>query len=313
MLPPLIVIVGPTAAGKTALSLELAERFNGVIVSADSRCVYRGMDIGTAKPTPAEQARVPHHLLDVVAPDAAWTLADYQAAATQAIHAAHAAGQVPFLVGGTGQYIHAVTQGWQPPPHDDTGTLRAELEQQLAHEGLAGLVARLHAVDPASAEHIDTRNPRRVVRALEVALLTGQSFVALRRQSPPPWRILQLGVNWPRPELYARVDTRLHAMLAAGWLEETRALHAQGYAWNLPALSAVGYQQLGAYLRGELAWEDTVRHIRAATHQLVRRQANWFKATDPAIHWFNPPDFPAMHRLVAHFVAHFVAATAPPT
>ncbi len=309
MLPPLIVIVGPTAAGKTALSLELAERFNGVIVSADSRCVYRGMDIGTAKPTPAEQARVPHRLLDVVDPDAPWTLADYQTAATQAIHAAHAAGQVPFLVGGTGQYIHAVTQGWQPPPHDDTGAVRAALEQHLEREGLAGLVSRLQAVDPDSARTIDTRNPRRVVRALEVALLTGQSFVALRRQAPPPWRILQLGVNWPRPALYARVDARLHAMLAAGWLEETRALHARGYAWHLPSLSAVGYQQLGAYLRGEHPWEDTVRHIRAATHQLVRRQANWFKATDPALHWFNPPDSPAIYRLVAHFLA----GTTPPT
>lgn len=302
LLPPLITLIGPTAAGKTALSLTLAERFNGVVVSADSRCVYRGLDIGTAKPTPAEQARVPHHLLDVVNPDEPWALADYQMAATAAITEAHCAGRVPFLVGGTGQYIHAVTQGWQPPPHDDTGALRAELEAQLAGEGLPALVARLQAVDPDSARQVDTRNPRRVVRALEVALLTGESFVAQRRQAPPPWRILHIGVNWPRPLLYARVDARIDAMLTAGWLEETRALHAQGYGWHLPALSAVGYKQLGAYLRGECSWEDAVRHIRAATRQLARRQANWFKADDPAIHWFTPPDEAAILRLVAEFL-----------
>lgn len=301
-LPPLITLIGPTAAGKTALSLELAERFNGVIVSADSRCVYRGMDIGTAKPTPAEQARVPHRLLDVVNPDDPWALADYQAAATQAIHAAHAAGQVPFLVGGTGQYIHAVTQGWQPPPHDSTGALRAELEQHLEREGLAGLVARLHAVDPDSARAIDTRNPRRVVRALEVALLTGASFVAQRLRSAPPWRILHLGLNWPRPLLYERVDQRIDSMLAAGWLDETRQLHAR-YGWHVPALSAVGYQQLGAYLRGESTWENTVQHIRAATRQLVRRQANWFKATDPNIAWFNPQAVQTLSQRVAAHLA----------
>lgn len=281
----LLVLVGPTAVGKTAAALELAERLNGEIVSADSRYLYRGMDIGTAKPTPAEQARVPHHLIDVTTPDQPWSLAQYQAAAYTAIDGILARGRVPLLVGGTGQYIRAILEGWVIPPGGETPAVRQELEATLAQAGLAPLVAQLQALDPASAAQVDVRNPRRVLRALEVVLTTGNSFMAQRQKNPPPYRVVQLGLALPRPTLYARIDARVDAMLAAGLVAEVLGLLALGYGWELPAMSALGYRQIGAYLRGEATLAEAVQAIKRDTHVFVRRQANWFKPTDPQIRW----------------------------
>ena len=283
----ILVLVGPTAVGKTALAIELAQRLDGEIVSADSRCLYRGMDIGTAKPTPEERACVPHHLIDVTTPDRPWTLIQFQAAAFAALEAIQARGRWALLVGGTGQYIRAVTEGWQIPPGEPDGALRAELEAALAREGVEALAARLRSVDPESAASIDVRNPRRVIRALEVALTTGASFVSQRRKTAPPFASIILGLNRPRPELYARIDTRIDAMLAAGLADEVRALAAQGYGWDLPAMSALGYKQMGAYVRGECDLAEAVRRIKHDTRVFVRRQANWFKPADPAIRWFD--------------------------
>jgi tRNA dimethylallyltransferase len=280
-----IVLVGPTAVGKTAAAIDLAEALGGEIISADSRYLYRGLDIGTAKPTPAEQARARHHLIDVTDPDQPWTLAQYQAAAAEALRAIRARGRVPLLVGGTGQYIKALTEGWVIPPSPEDGAARRELEQTLAQDGLAALVERLRAVDPASAQVVDLQNPRRVIRALEVALVTGESFVAQRRRAPPPFATLTLGLTLPRPELYARIDARVDAMIAAGWVAEVRGLVARGYGWELPALSALGYQQIGLYLQGKWDLAAAIRHIKSATRTFVRRQANWFKLADPQIHW----------------------------
>jgi tRNA dimethylallyltransferase len=283
----LVVIVGPTAVGKTAVSIQLAERLGGEIVSADSRYLYAGMDIGTAKPAPGERARVPHHLIDVTTPDRPWTLAQVQAAALAAIRDIHGRGKLPLLVGGTGQYVRAITEGWQAPGGAPSRELRAELEAELARGGVEALAARLRGVDPDSAAQIDVRNPRRVIRALEVALSTGRSFVAQRRKSPPPFAATVIGLTLPRPELYARVDARVDAMLAAGLVDEVRRLVARGYAWSLPALSALGYRQIGAYLRGECDLAEAARRIRHDTRVFVRRQANWFRLTDPAIRWFD--------------------------
>ena len=284
---PLLVLVGPTAVGKTAFAIELAQRLGGEIVSADSRCLYTGMDIGTAKPTPAERVQAPHHLIDVTTPDRPWTLAQFQAAACAAIQAIQGRGRWALLAGGTGQYIRAVVEGWQMPPGEPDGALRAELEAQLAREGVGALAARLQSVDPESAARIDLRNPRRVVRALEVALNTGASFVAQRRKAAPPFTSRLFGLTRPRPELYARIDARVEAMLAAGLVEEVKALAAQGYGWDLPAMSALGYKQIGQYLRGECDLPEAVRRIKQATRLFVRRQANWFKPTDPGIRWFD--------------------------
>ncbi|MBI3761416.1 MAG: tRNA (adenosine(37)-N6)-dimethylallyltransferase MiaA, partial [Chloroflexi bacterium] len=232
----LVVIVGPTAAGKTAISIELAERVAGgaEIVSADSRTFYRGMDIGTAKPSPADRARVPHHLVDVTDPDRPWSLAKFQRAAFDAIEAIQSCGRVPLLVGGTGQYVRAIVEGWTVPGGEPDLALRARLEAEGALDA-DKLHARLAELDPAAAAKIDPRNVRRAARALEYALTTGAPISQRQRKQPPPYPILQIGLTLPRPALYARIDARVDAMIEAGLVEEVRALAAKGYSWDLPA------------------------------------------------------------------------------
>jgi tRNA dimethylallyltransferase len=285
---PLVVIVGPTAAGKTALSIELAEASGGEIVSADSRQIYRGMDIGTAKATMEEQARVPHCLLDVVAPNQVLSLAEYQAMAYAAIAGIHARGRLPFLVGGTGQYIHAVIEGWRIPEVAPQTELRAELQMKARSEGAAALHAWLAALDPTAAARIDYRNIRRVIRALEVCLVTGQPITELQRKNPPPYGILQIGVTRPRPELYARIDRRVQRMIGAGLVDEVRRLADAGYDWELPAMTGLGYRQIGEYLRDEVTLEEAIARIKKGTRRFVQQQYNWFRLDDPAIRWVDP-------------------------
>ena len=284
----LVVIVGPTAAGKTALSIELAAALGGEIVSADSRQIYRGMDIGTAKATPEQRARVPHHLLDVVNPDDVLTLAEYQRLAYTAIDEILARGRLPILVGGTGQYIHAVIEGWSIPAVAPRPELRAELEQKAQVEGAAALHGWLAQLDPTAASHIDYRNVRRVIRALEVCLVTGQPITELQRKNPPAYRIKQFGVMRPREELYARIDARVDRMIEDGLVEEVRRLVAAGYGWELPAMSGLGYRQIGQYLRGEVTLAEAIALIKKQTRRFVHQQQTWFRADDPTIHWLEP-------------------------
>jgi tRNA dimethylallyltransferase len=287
---PLVVLLGPTAVGKTDLAIQLAERLDGEIVSADSRLFYRGMDIGTAKPTPAEQARVPHHLIDVADPQETWSLVAFQQAAQHVIDQIHTRGRLPLLVGGTGQYLRAVTEGWQAPPAQPDPRLRAALEAWAGEIGPHGLHVRLASLDPQAGRQIDPRNLRRTIRALEVILSTGQPFSIQRQRGEAAYNILTLGLTRPRPELYARIDARIEAMVAAGLVDEVRGLLAQGYSPDLPALSAIGYQQVIDYLRGKTTLEEAVMLIKRLTRQFVRRQANWFKESDPQIHWFTVGD-----------------------
>jgi len=283
---PLVVIVGPTAVGKTELTIQLAERLGGEIVSADSRLFYRRMDIGTAKPTPEERGRVPHHLIDVADPDETWSLTLFQRAARQAIAEIHAHGRLSILVGGTGQYVRAITEGWQVPPQKPDHRLRERLEVWAEQIGNKGLHERLAVVDAEAAAKIDHRNLRRTIRALEVVLRTGRRFSAQRRRGEPPYEVLQIGLNRPRSELYQRIDARIEAMFAAGLVNEVRGLLEAGYAPDLPSFSAIGYRQVIDHLRGEYSLEEAVRRMKRLTRQFVRRQANWFKADDPQIHWF---------------------------
>ncbi len=284
--PPLIVIVGPTAVGKTEVSIQLAERLDGEIISADSRLFYRGMDIGTAKPTSAERLRIPHHLLDVANPNEIWSLAVFQRAAEDALADIQRRGKLPFLVGGTGQYIHAVTHGWAPPATEPDARLRAVLEKLATSQGKDWLHRRLALLDPPAAETIDPRNLRRTVRALEVIFSTGRRFSDQRGQADTPYRLLMIGLIRPRPELYARVDTRIDAMFAAGLLDEVGGLLARGYSPDLPTMTAIGYRECALVLRGEMSLEDAKVRMRRLTRVFVRRQANWFKAQDAEIHWF---------------------------
>ncbi|HIE57420.1 MAG TPA: tRNA (adenosine(37)-N6)-dimethylallyltransferase MiaA [Anaerolineales bacterium] len=284
--PPLIVILGPTAVGKTETALQLAETLNGEIISADSRLFYRGMDIGTAKPSPAELERVPHHLVDVAAPDETWSLAMFQRAARAAIAEIHARERLPLLVGGTGQYIRAVTEAWEIPEAAPDFRLREALENWAVSVGPDGLHARLAEVDPDAAARIDPRNLRRTIRALEVILLTGERFSTQKSRGEAPYRVLQLGLTRPRPELYARIDARIEAMLSAGFVDEVRTLLAAGYSPDLPAMSAIGYRQVVQYLQGEIDLDEAVMLMKRFTRRFVRRQANWFKLDAPDIRWF---------------------------
>ena len=289
---PLIVIVGPTAVGKTALALHLAETLDGEVVSADSRLFYCGMDIGTAKPKPEERARVPHHLIDIAAPDETVGLAEFHEQATAAITAIHARGKLPLLVGGTGQYVRAVVEGWRVPRVPPDQDLRAELEAQAEREGEGALHARLAQLDPAAAEKIDPRNVRRVIRALEVCLVTGQPISEQQGREPPPYRIKQIGLTMEREALYARADERIEAMMAAGLEDEVRRLVEAGYGWELPAMSGLGYVQFKPCFAGEVVLEDVVVEIKRATRRFIRHQYNWFRLNDPDIQWFDVAEAP---------------------
>jgi tRNA dimethylallyltransferase len=259
---------------------------NGEIVSADSRLFYRGMDIGTAKPTPEELRSVPHHLIDVADPGTTWSLALFQQAAAASIAAIHARGHLPMLVGGTGQYIHAVTHGWTPPVTSPDAHLRAELEAQADEKGYLALHSELKKLDPAAAEKIDPRNVRRTIRALEVIRLTGRKFSEQRGKTVSPYRLLTIGLTRPRPELYARVDARIESMFAAGLLDEVQRLLDSGCSPELPTMSAIGYRECLDVLAGRMDVEQAKIEMRRLTRIFVRRQANWFKLEDPSIHWF---------------------------
>ncbi len=280
---PLLVLVGPTAVGKTSLSLQLAAEFNGEIVSADSRLFYKGMNIGTAKPGEAEQALVPHHLIDVCDPDETVGLAQYQRLTYAAIDQIHGNGRLPILVGGTGQYVRAIVEGWGIPevaPQPD-------LRQALASLGGPELARWLRFLDPVAAEKLDPRNVRRVIRALEVTLVKGRPISDLQRKSPPPYRICQIGLHRERESLYARIDWRVDTMMADGLLAELIGLRDAGYGRSLPSMSGLGYRQLWAYLEGEMGLDEAVERIKFETHRFARQQATWFRHDDPVIHWFD--------------------------
>jgi len=304
-LPPLIAIVGPTAVGKTALSIRLAEAVGGEIVSADSRQVYRGMDIGTAKATPEEQARAPHHLIDIVSPDEPLSLAQFQEISYLAIEGIIARARVPLLTGGTGQYVMAVLEGWQIPRVPPQEDLRRKLYEDAEDLGADALHGRLAALDPEAAESIDARNVRRVVRALEVCLVTGQPISEQQGKSPPPYRLLIIGLRLPRPELYARIDRRVEHMFEQGLEAEVQELLAEGYGFDLPAMSGVGYGQFEDYMAGEASLDEVKQEIQRATRRFVRHQANWFRGDDPRIHWFEaqPDPFPLVLKVAKEFLA----------
>lgn len=298
---PLIAIVGPTAVGKSALALRLAQEFRGEIVSADSRQIYRGMDIGTAKPNAAERQRVPHHLIDLVNPNVTFTLAEYQRLAYAVIAQIHARGNVPFLVGGTGLYVRAVLEGLTIPRVAPNPARRQELECQDA----ATLYARLRQLDPRAAARIDPRNKRRVIRALEVCEAAGAPISALQQTRAPNYRILRIGLTMPREQLYARIHARVEQMLAAGLIEEVRALLARGYAPTLPAMSGLGYRHIAAYLNGTLTRAEALRLLQRDTRRFARHQYSWFRLDDARIRWHNlaEPCDAAIRATVAEFLA----------
>jgi tRNA dimethylallyltransferase len=283
---PLVVIVGPTAVGKTELAIQLAERLNGEIISADSRLFYRGMDIGTAKPSPDEMARVPHHLIDVANPDETWSLAIFQQKAREVIAELHQKNKLPFLVGGTGQYIRAVTEGWTPPEVLPDPRLRDILETLAAQNSPQWLHDKLRILDPVSADKIDARNVRRTIRALEVIFTSGRPFSIQRGATMSDYQLITIGLKRPRPELYARIDERIESMFANGLLDEVAKLLALGYSADLPGMSAIGYREAVAVIQNKMTLDDAKIQMKRFTRVFVRRQGNWFKEEDAQIKWF---------------------------
>jgi tRNA dimethylallyltransferase len=283
-----VAIVGPTAVGKSAVALSVAEDLGGEIVSLDSRQMYRGLDIGTAKPSRDDLARVRHHLVDVADPTTALTLDGVQTLAQRAIDDITARGRRPLVVGGTGQYVAAVLEGWQIPRVTPDPALRAELETYAATHGYEALHTRLGEADPVAAARIDARNVRRVVRALEVYTLTGRRISELQARGPGTHDVVRIGLTRARAELYARVDARIDAMIAAGLEAEVRGLVAAGIGFDLPAMSAVGYREWRGLVAGQIDRAEVVRLIRHDTRRLVRSQMTWFRLDDPGIRWFDP-------------------------
>lgn len=296
----LIVIAGPTATGKTQVALALARRLDAEIVCADSRTVYRGLDIGTAKPTLVERAMVPHHVLDVADPGEPFTLADYQRLALEAIDGIHDRGRTAVLAGGTGLYIRAVVDRTAVPAAAPDWDLRERLAAAEREGGPGTLHRRLQQIDPAAASRIHPRNLRRVIRALEVWEATGTTMSALQAQvrdgrwaaGTPAGPLRMAALTLERARLHERIDRRIDSQLSAGLIEEVRTLLQAGYDRALPAMQGVGYKEIAAYLEGEVSLETAIAQVRRNTRRYAKRQWTWFRA-DPRYRWIDVDDQPA--------------------
>jgi tRNA dimethylallyltransferase len=284
LLPPTVVIAGPTGVGKTALSLRLADELPVEIVSADSRQVYRDLDVGTAKVTVQERQRAVHHLIDIVEPTEVFTVVQFQERGRQALEAIRARERVALIVGGTGHYVQALTERFSVPRVEPDWQLRAELEADAAREGPEALHARLAALDPLAAHRIPASNVRRVIRALEVVIHTGRPFSEQSRSRTRPVPALRLALTMDRQRLYDIVDRRVDTMMADGWLDEVRALIERGVSMTSPPMSGSGYRELAAALRGELTLDEAVQRARFSVHAYIRRQYIWLRR-QPDFEW----------------------------
>jgi tRNA dimethylallyltransferase len=284
---PLIVIVGPTAVGKTNFSIKLAQKLNAEIISADSRYFYKGMDIGTAKPTILEMEGIRHHLIDVSEPEQTWSLAEFQKTTYKIISEIHSRDSIPLLVGGTGQYIKCIVEGWEMPEQARDDRLREILESEVKFKGNDFLYAYLEKVDPKAAAIIDPRNIRRTLRAIEVILRTGQRFSDQRKIIASPYSRKIIGLIRNRVDLYKRIDQRIDNMIANGLIQEVKNLLIKGHSAQTSSMSAIGYREICRFINGEISLDEAVVLMKRNTRQFVRRQANWFKEDDPNIKWFN--------------------------
>ncbi|QJA06622.1 tRNA (adenosine(37)-N6)-dimethylallyltransferase MiaA [Thermosulfurimonas marina] len=301
--PRVVAVVGPTGVGKSALAIELAERFGGEVVNFDSVQVYRGLDIGTAKPGPEERSRVPHHLFDFLEPWEEFNAAAYAEKAQRVVREIVARGRLPVLAGGTGLYLKALLHGLFPV--EVPREIREALRQRLEKAGLSALYAELSRVDPEAARRIHPHDRVRVLRALEVFYATGRPFSALAREHAfreSRFQALKIGLYLPREELYRRLEARVEEMLSRGLLEEVRGLLSRGLSPELKPLQSIGYRHMIAYLTGKLPWEEAVRLMKRDTRRYAKRQLTWFRA-DPEVHWFQPQEKEKIFRLVEKFLS----------
>ncbi len=283
----LVAIVGPTAIGKSKLALQLASDFGAEIVSADSRQVYRYMDIGTNKPTLDDQKSIPHHLIDVVNPDDDFNLANYLNMARRVIQDIQQRGKLPLLVGGSGLYVWSIIEGWKIPNVPPNRDLRRKLEIKAREQGSQALYQQLREIDPVTTEKIDPRNIRRIIRALEIYQLSGQLPSLVRQKQAPRFPIFVIGLTAERSELYHKIDQRVNKMINRGLVEEVKELMHKGYSLSLPSMSGIGYKQIGDFLSGSVSLPKAVERIKYETHRLARHQYAWFRPSDARINWLD--------------------------
>ncbi len=284
---PIIFIVGPTASGKSRLAMTLARRFDGELINADSRQVYRLMDIGTAKPSPSDREKVHHHLVDICDPGDEFNLASFLSMSRTAIHEILGRGRLPIVAGGSGQYVWGLLEGWQVPAAAPQPQFRRDMLEEAQRNGPMSVYQQLESAAPDRAAQLDPRNLRRVIRALEVFHFRQPSGSTPEQERRPMDNCLVIGLTMPRQELYRRIDQRVDSMLESGFVEEVKALAAQGHMMGQGPLSSPGYRELGQYLAGEISLEEAVQRTKFQTHRLARRQYTWFKLTDPRINWLN--------------------------
>lgn len=280
-LTPVVAVVGATASGKTGLGIAIARHFNGEIISADSRQIYTLMDIGTAKPTTAERASAPHHLIDFIDPAQPFSLSDYQRRATETIKgmfSSQTKSHLPILVGGTGLYINAVTQNYALPESKPDLDLREKLEKIAHDEGKEAVHSILQKLDPEAAANIHANNLRYVVRAIEIATHTNKPKADVT--NPSEFHTLYLTIDWPREELYDRINRRIDQQISEGLIDETKQLLSL-YSADLPSMSSLGYKEIGEYLAGHITLEFAVEQFKQHTRNYAKRQLTWFRKIKP--------------------------------
>jgi tRNA dimethylallyltransferase len=283
----LVAIVGPTAVGKSRLAITVARRFNGEIINADSRQIYKYMDIGTAKPGLAERGEVTHHLLDIIEPDQPYSLALFQKSALNCISDIQRKGALPVLVGGSGQYIWSVLEGWNIPAVEPDPLFREEMARRAESEGVENLYRELEEIDPAGASLMLPNNLRRIVRALEIYRKTGVPPSSQREKKGLPYPVMVVGLTAERERLYNLIDRRTEAMVAAGFIDEVKSLLKMGYDGGLPSMSSLGYRQMIDHLSGRIELNKAVQSIKYETHRFARSQYAWFHPADARIKWFD--------------------------
>lgn len=298
-----LAVVGPTASGKSALGLQLAAQFSGAIISADSMQVYRQMDIGTAKPSLAEQRSVPHHLLDILGPEQPYDAGRFVADADRAIEQVHQSGLVPIVVGGTHLYLKALIHGLIPTPDVDI-ELKQRLYERLKLEGVAPLYQELCEVDPLTAQRLEPMDSSRVVRALSVWLSTGRSITDWHEEhefKEQRYQPFYIAVQWEREQLYQRINQRVEHMVQSGLVEETQGLLGRGYAGSLPSLNSIGYKQAVSHLNGEISHQMMVQQIQQSTRRYAKKQLTWIKQL-PDLHWVKPDELDSIHPAITAFL-----------